>query len=115
MNMTEGDALHLEFLLPARISNAIPFLFPVVITNITKSPIDGDLMGTIKLGTGLIFKPLQKADIRFGQLEPGQKIVLAWILVAEREGSHRLSVQIFSQNNIKATKSIQLVVSPQVS
>ncbi|MFX0199664.1 MAG: hypothetical protein ACFFCW_26370 [Candidatus Hodarchaeota archaeon] len=113
--MTEGDALRLDFLLPTRISNAIPFLFPVVVTNITKSLIDGDLMGTIRLETGLTFKPLQKAEIHFGQLEPGQKIVLAWILVAEREGVYRISVQIFSQNNIKATKSIQLVVSPQVS
>ncbi|MFQ6124076.1 MAG: hypothetical protein ACE5R6_05645 [Candidatus Heimdallarchaeota archaeon] len=112
--MTEGDALHLKFLLPARISKASPFLFPVVITNLTKSPIDGNLMGIIKLGRGLTFRPLQKAEIRFGKLEPGQKIVLTWILLAEREGSYHIDVQISSQNKVVATKSIPLVVSPQV-
>lgn len=113
--MTEGDALCLEFLSPARISSSIPFLFPVVVTNITKSPIDGDLRGKIRMGTGLKFKPLQKTEIHFGQLEPGQQIVLAWILLAEREGRHHISVKIFSQNNIVVTKSIQIDVSPQVS
>ncbi len=113
--MTEGDALYLEFLFPERISSSIPFLFPVIVTNITKSPIDGNLMGKIRIGTGLKFKPLQKAEIHFGQLEPGQQIVLAWILLADREGPHRISIQIFSQNNIVVTKSIQLDVSPQVS
>ena len=110
MNMTDGDALRLEFLRPTRITSAVPFLLPVVVTNITRLPIDGNLAGTIRIGAGIIFQPLQKAEIHFGQLGPGQKVVLTWILLAERKGSHRVTVQILSQDKILAKKTIQLVV-----
>ena len=110
--MTVEDALQIEVVLPARITTSRPFLLPVVVINTTEFPIDENLSGTIRIGAGLTFRPLQNEEIHFGRLDPRQKVVLTWILLGKKEGRHLLSVQIRTANKVVATKAMRLEVSP---
>lgn len=112
--MNVEEVLNLECLPPVRIKSKSSFLFPVVITNGTTNTIDGQISGCIQLDEGLVLNPKQSAEICFQHLYPGQKIILTWILYAQKNGRLGVYIKISAFNKIIATKTIWLMVQSKV-
>ncbi len=112
--MNVEDVLSLECLPPVRIKSKSSFLFPVMITNGTTNTIDRQLSGCIQLDKGLILKPRQSAVIRFKHLYPGQKIILTWILYAQKNGRLGVHIKVRALNKIIAAKTLWIMVQSSV-
>jgi len=108
--MCSEEKLQVKFLPPAQIVRDRSFLLPVIITNNAETSTDENLIGSIHFEAGFAFKPHQSKEIQFGHLIPGQKIVLAWILLATKEGIHPVKVHIRAANKIIIRKTARLVV-----
>ena len=112
--MNVEEVLNLECLPPVRIKSKSAFLFPVMITNGTTNTIDRQLSGCIQLEEGLVLKPRQSAEIRFKHLYPGQKIILTWILYAQKSGRFSVHIKVMALNKIIAAKTLWIMVQSSV-
>ena len=112
--MNVEDVLSLECLPPVRIKSKSSFLFPVMITNGTTNIIDRQLSGCIQLDKGLILKPRQSAVIRFKHIYPDQKIILTWILYAQKNGRLGVHIKVRALNKIIAAKTLWIKVQSSV-